>query len=94
MPETTLTLSNGKKVSLETIEIVLEAYFEKHPEEYIFQAGDVVESGDKSKRIFVQVEGKIMPVDAETGFAYYSETQQGYERCGYRKIGVLSEYIK
>ncbi len=93
MAETTLTLSNGKKVSLETIEIALEAYFEKHPEEFIFQAGDVCDTATKGEvRIIISNNGNVESYNADGKLC--STSQKQFEASGYRKIGVLSEYIK
>ena len=92
-----IRLSNGNDVSQETVDAAMEEYTLRHPEKYIFQAGDVVEKPDCGKRLIIDVDGKLRSVYANDGFVISIENvdgQKDFEICKYRKIGVLSEYIK
>ena len=89
----------GREVSEDTIALALMQYFTEHPEKYIFQAADVVEKlgANTGKRLIIEIDGKLRAVYVDDGFAISSNNvngQAGFERCEYRRIGVLSDYIK
>ncbi len=96
-----ITLSNGNKISLETVDAAMEEYTKKHPEpepepeKYVFQAGDVVVNSFGRKRVIVKLREELVPINVETGNVYFAERgQSAFEKQKYRKIGVLSDYIK
>ena len=82
----------GREVSEDTIALALMQYFTEHPEKYIFQAGDVVENQDGNKRIIVSFSGSRLSFSPNGRVE--SRCQEQFKKYGYRKIGVLSEYIK
>ncbi|KKN22338.1 hypothetical protein LCGC14_0916040 [marine sediment metagenome] len=89
----------GKEVSEDTIALALMQYFTKHPEKYVFRAGDVVEYNGIGrgcgKRIIVRIGGVLHSVRVDTGIHLsHTQSQRRFEECEYRKIGVLSDYIK
>ena len=94
-----ITLSNGNKISLETVDAAMEEYTKKHPEpepeKYVFQAGDVVVGSLGRKRVIVKLREELVPINVETGNVYFAERgQPAFEKQKYRKVGVLSDYIK
>ncbi|KKM25502.1 hypothetical protein LCGC14_1594430 [marine sediment metagenome] len=98
MPEM-IRLSNGNDVSQETVDAAMEEYTLRHPEEYIFQAGDVVENKYNAKRVIVKVKiddncGETITRSVGLDGEQEHHCQSGFEEQGYRKIGVLSDYIK
>ena len=85
---------NGKPVSEETVELALQEYFSKHPpKSYQFKQGDVVVSSDGLTRIIVYGGSNKMVSYAPNGYIA-SRNQQQFENAGYKKIGVISDYIK
>ncbi len=73
-----IRLSNGNDVSQETVDAAMEEYTLRHPEEYIFQAGDVVSVGTnpKQKRVIVLLKEKLYSMDIENGQIYYDTCGQ------------------
>jgi hypothetical protein len=85
----------GREWSEDTIELALQEYVKSHPESYQFQAGDVIvcDGGDKEKRIILNTEeGKLISIDRQGNFM--SKGQEEFEIWDYRKIGVISDFIK
>ncbi len=87
----------GREVSEDTIALALMQYFTEHREKYIFQAGDVVVSNDDkkenpAKRLVSRIRGKLKAVTLDTNSEILVDID--VQTFGYRKIGVLSEYIK
>ena len=85
-----IRLSNGNDVSQETVDAAMEEYTLRHPEEYIFQVGDVIQ-GVYGKRIIVSIRGDVYSVGIDGN---RRSDQKEFSECKYRKIGVLSDYIK
>ena len=87
----------GMEVSEDTIALALMQYFTEHPKKYIFQAGDVAsyedEGQDSDYRIIVKYKGELLSflINGEYSSSY---CQRQFESNKYRKIGVLSDYIK
>jgi hypothetical protein len=84
---------DGKPVSEETVELALQEYFAKHPEPpYQFQAMDVAKNEYGQIRIIMASNGKLVSYDPVGGFQ--SMGQSSFENAGYKKIGVISDFIK
>ena len=91
----TMITIKGREVSEDTIALALMQYFTEHPEKYIFQAGDVVKNMYENKRvIFKNAAGHLRSIALETNEEVATVGQKDFEKFGYRKIGVLSDYIK
>ena len=90
----TMIRIKGREVSEDTIALALMQYFTEHSEEYIFQAGDVAENMNGDRRLIINIDEKLRAVNIENGVALFTNGQVEFEKCKYRKIGVLSEYIK
>ena len=67
----------------------------EEPKPYQFQAGDVVEYGVGSRRIICLTSKGNLEAFGLNGYTKCaSGGQKCFENAGYRKIGVLSDYIK
>ncbi|KKK86382.1 hypothetical protein LCGC14_2763770, partial [marine sediment metagenome] len=92
---TTHNIDGIGEVSEDTIKAALAIYIKGEPEKYVFQAGDVVKTSLDSKRIIIEFRDELFPVNVETGKTYHAEKgQQAFGINSYRKIGLLSDYIK
>lgn len=83
----------GKQFSEETIVEALMKHcnFEEEKEKYIFQAGDIAKFGIHL-RIIVWVNGNLVACDG--GGYCVARGQAEFESCGYKKIGILTDFIK
>jgi hypothetical protein len=86
---------NGKEWSAETLQKMIDEYTQKHPEPYIFKAGDVVETRrkDKLKRIIVKKNfgGELISVDEKGNVWLVSQPQFAQN---YTKVGELKDILK
>ena len=83
----------GKHVSEDTIVEALQKHcgFEEKP--YVFKVSDLAENRDGGKRIICpDSNGGVMSIDL-SGF-HMSSSQSSFDALGYKKIGVLSDFIK
>ena len=62
------------------------------PEPYQFKAADVARNNAGRTRIIVRDYGKLVSYDTDGGFQ--AGSQEDFEECGYKKIGVITDYIK
>ncbi len=90
-----IKLSNGNEVSQETVDVAVEEYTKRHPEKYIFQAGDVIKNDLRQTRIIFKerVTNDIKSISIEDGTETLAVNQKDFVSYGYRKIGVLADYF-
>lgn len=84
-----------KAVSDSTITEALKEHFsEKEKKPYEFQAGDIcLTRPNHQKRLILKIDGKLRAFDVKDGECM-ARGQREFEECGYRKIGVISDFIK
>lgn len=85
----------GRKVSDSTIVEALQKHYGFEEKPYVFQAGDVAISRDFDSALRVicrDKKGEIMSIDLN-GYVQ-STSQESFELCHYKKIGVLRDFIK
>ena len=94
MSKTMIYLSNGVEVSEDTIVSALKKAGINVEPKHVFEAGDVVESGNFSnrKRIILQIDGMLKSYNLD-GFPQ-STGQQQFEANGYKFIGKLKDLLK
>ncbi|MHC4397751.1 MAG: hypothetical protein ACYS1A_19070 [Planctomycetota bacterium] len=79
----------------------IEAVLLADKSKYQFKAGDVVDYGDSygdsyhSKRIIIETrDGNLEAISCEQGINCCGNGQSSFEDAGYKKIGVISDFIK
>jgi hypothetical protein len=87
----------GRKFSEETIAEALQKLCNFEPEksyQYQFQKGDVAKNKYGDYRIICGSDyvGSLIAIDMKGRCQARSQVE--FERCGYRKIGILSDFIK
>ena len=84
------------EVSEETIKQALDEKFgktEPKPEPYQFKAGDVCKNMYGDNRIIIKERGELRAFARNGGYSG-SYGQKTFEEYKYRKIGVISDFIK
>ena len=94
---TTHNIEGIGEVSEDTIKAALAIYIKGEPEKYIFQAGDVIVNNDDKKenpdkRLVSRIRGKLKAVSLDNNSEVLMDID--VQTFGYRKIGLLSDYIK
>jgi len=83
----------GRMVSEDTADIALQEYFKSRPEPpYQFKAADVARNNAGRTRIIVRDYEQLVSYD--TDGVFQAGSQEDFEECGYKKIGVITDYIK
>ena len=84
----------GLAISEDTVVAALEKYgFTFKPESYVFQAGDVAETGKRCLRIIVKIDGQLYAIDNADGI-HTTTGQAEFEKWGYKKVGELKDLLK
>lgn len=85
-----ITIRN-KQFSEETIIAALQKHCNFEGKKYIFKAGDVARHQDGSYRIII---GFSHPISYDLYGNKASNCQKDFEFYGYKKVGILNDFIK
>ncbi len=82
-----------EEIQIDGVKYVRQQDLPKEEKPYVFQAGDVARNDEGNCRIVLEINGRLTSYGTE--FADFQVVgQEEFEHHGYKKIGVISDFIK